>query len=159
MRLLALLAWLVVVPAHAELYRWIDPDTGSVKFSSLPPYDPRVTAELVPYKGPAQPPAAALEAMAAAAKPKPPAGSLGALEARWSELLTQLTGVAPQDFQRASEGLRQHMEAYESVRAELDRLDPAGAARRRNESQSLIERVKQGFAAQFSPTPPGQQKK
>jgi hypothetical protein len=48
------------------------------------------------------------------------------------------------------------MEAYEAVRAELDRLDPAGAARRRNESTSVLERLRQGFGAQFSTVPPGQ---
>lgn len=32
---IAMLAW--VAPAAADLYRWIDPETGSVKFSSYPP--------------------------------------------------------------------------------------------------------------------------
>ena len=39
-----LFAWLVVLlplTAHADLYRWIDPATGSVKYSSQPPSDPR----------------------------------------------------------------------------------------------------------------------
>src|SRR5207302_11413082 len=100
--------------------------------------------------------------------PKPPAvpvvskpaaaGAVEALQARWTEVLTQLTGVKPQDFNRAGEGIRQHIETYEAVRAELDRLDPAGAARRRTESIGLIDRLRQGFAAQFSTTPPGEQK-
>jgi len=36
---LALLAWAAQFsgPAAADLYRWVDPDTGSVKFSSYPP--------------------------------------------------------------------------------------------------------------------------
>ena len=89
-------------------------------------------------------------------KPKPAAGPVAALETRWSELLTQLTGVTPQDFTRSSDGLRQQVEAYEAVRIELDRLDPAGAARRRNESVTIVERLRQGFGAQFSPVPPGQ---
>ncbi len=58
--------------------------------------------------------------------------------------------MSSQEFNRGSEGLRQHMEAYEAVRAELDRMDPAGAARRRNESTSILERLRQGFGAQFS---------
>ena len=37
MRILLLLATLSAVPAHADLYRWVDPQTGSVKFSSYPP--------------------------------------------------------------------------------------------------------------------------
>jgi len=36
---LALLAWAAQFsgPAAADLYRWVDPATGSVKFSSYPP--------------------------------------------------------------------------------------------------------------------------
>ena len=153
MRALALsLLGLFALPAHADLYRWIDPDSGSVKLSSMPPSDPRVSAELVPFRGAAAP----APATPAAPKPKPAAGPVAALETRWSELLTQLTGAAPQDFNRASDGLRQQMEAYEAVRVELDRLDPAGAARRRNESSSILDRLRQGFGAQFSTVPPGQ---
>ena len=38
MRVLLLLRRaLVALPAHADLYRWVDPQTGSVKFSSYPP--------------------------------------------------------------------------------------------------------------------------
>ena len=33
--MIAMFAW--AVPAAADLYRWVDPDTGSVKFSSYPP--------------------------------------------------------------------------------------------------------------------------
>ena len=142
----------VALPAHADLYRWVDPDSGSVKLSTLPPSDQRVNAELVPFRDPAAP--AAPTAAPAAAKPKPPASPFAALEARWSELLTQLTGVSAQDFNRGSEGLRQHMEAYEAVRAELDRMDPAGAARRRSESTSILDRLRQGFGAAFSSAPP-----
>lgn len=152
MRALALLLF-IAAPAHADLYRWIDPESGSVKLSSMPPTDPSINAEVVPFRNPA---AVAPQAPAAAAKPKPAASPVVALEARWSELLTQLTGVTPQDFNRGADGLRQHMEAYEAVGAELDRLDPAGAARRRNESTSVLERLRQGFGAQFSTVPPGQ---
>lgn len=37
MRGLALLLLLCAAPALADLYRWVDPQTGSVKFSSYPP--------------------------------------------------------------------------------------------------------------------------
>ena len=148
-----LLLFCLVAPAHADLYRWIDPDTGSVKLSSLPPSDSGIAAEVVPYRAPSLP-----KPPAAPATSKPAASAVQALQAKWSEILTQITGLSPQDFQRGSEGLKQHLEAYEAVRLELDRMDPAGAARRRAESASLVEKVKQGFAAQFSPTPPGQQR-
>jgi len=151
MRALVLLAF-VSLPAHADLYRWIDPDTGSVKLSSLPPSDSGINAQVVPFKAPALP-----KSPAAPATSKPAASAVQALQAKWSEILTQITGLSPQDFQRGSEGLKQHLEAYEAVRVELDRIDPAGAARRRAESASLLEKIKQGFAAQFSPVPPGKQ--
>ncbi len=58
------LAATLLVPqlAAADLYRWVDPRTGSVKFSSAPPpwYEtergPKV--ERIPYKEPAAGPAA-----------------------------------------------------------------------------------------------------
>jgi len=146
-----LLLSVAALPAHADLYRWIDPQTGSVKLSSQPPTDPGINAELVPFRHPA----ASRQPAAAAQKPKSAAGALAELEARWSQLLTELTSATPQDSSRSSQGWQQHLEAYEAVRVELDRLDPAGAARRRNEATTLLERLKQGFAAQFSPRPPG----
>ena len=149
MKALVFLAFLSL-PAHADLYRWIDPDSGSVKLSSLPPSDASINAQVVPYKAPALP-------KAPAAPAKPAATMVQALQAKWSEILNQITGLSPQDFQRGGEGLKQHLEAYEAVRVEIDRIDPSGAARRRAESESLLERAKRGFAAQFSPTPPGQQ--
>jgi hypothetical protein len=36
-RALLLVAGLAAVPAHADLYRWIDPQSGSVKYSSVAP--------------------------------------------------------------------------------------------------------------------------
>ena len=144
MRALALILF-IALPAHADLYRWVDPESGSVKLSTQPPSDPTINAELVPFRNPAAP---APQASATAAKPKPAASPVAALEARWSELLTQLTGAPPQDFSRSGEGWRQQMETYEAVRAELDRLDPAGAARRRSESTSVLERLRQGFGQQ-----------
>jgi hypothetical protein len=27
----------LALPAHADLYRWVDPETGSIKFSNSPP--------------------------------------------------------------------------------------------------------------------------
>ena len=147
-------AWLLLLcfaaPAHADLYRWIDPESGSVKLSSLPPSDPTIGAELVQYRTPAAPKPPAVPV----AKPAAAGGTVEALQARFAEILTQLTGTKPQDFNRAGEGIRQQVAAYEAVRAELDRLDPAGAARRASESTSLVERLRQGFAAQFSTTPP-----
>ena len=143
MRTLVLL-FCLCAPAHADLYRWIDPETGSVKLSSLPPGDSSINADVVPYRAPPLP--------KSTATPRPAASAVQALQARWAEILTQITGLSPQDFQRGGAGLKQQLDAYESVRVELDRLDPAGAARRRAEAASLIQKARQGFAAQLNNT-------
>jgi len=129
--------------AHADLYRWLDPDTGSVRISSLPPSDPRVQAEIVRTPAARKPGAAA-------------SASLPELEARWRSLLMQLAVTTPEDFSKGGDGLRRQLEAYEAARAELDRRDPGGAARRRAESAPVMERLKQGAAAQLGRTPPAQ---
>lgn len=156
---LSALAFLLLVagPAHADLFRWVDPQTGSVKFSNVPPTDPGVNAEVLPYRGPV-PPAAAPGAIAAPVVAGASAGQpvVSMLETRLRELFTQLSGATPQDFNRSGAALKQQLETYEAVRAELDRLDPAGAARRLRDATRLFGRLKQGFAAGFSPTPPGQ---
>ncbi len=144
----------VAASAHADLYRWIDPQTGSVKLSSMPPSDPTINAQLVTFQAPAAPKPPATPPPAKPAATDATATSVQGLQARWSELMTQLAGITPQDFNKGAEGIKQHMEAYEAVRAELDRLDPGGAARRNAESASLLDRLRQGLAGQFSPAPP-----
>ena len=42
----------------------------------------------------------------------------------------------------------QFLQAYEAVRAELDRLDPGGAPRRSAATLALVERLKQALATQ-----------
>ena len=78
MRVLALAVALNAVPAHADLYRWVERETGAVKFSSSPPPwygDPEKergapAVEVIPYRGspaPAKP--AAVPAKPPPAKP------------------------------------------------------------------------------------------
>ena len=132
----------------ADLYRWIDPQSGSTKYSNFPPPwhgDPlregaSPAVEVLPYQAPAKPPAE---------KPAAPS-PLGRLEERWRSML-QLLSVTPQraDFERAGEGLQQQVKAFEAVRAELDRQDPGGAARRRAEEVGAFERLKKGLEAQL----------
>jgi len=130
-RALALLL-VLAAPAHADLYRWVDPDTGSVKFSSLPPANPELRAELLPYRGPPRQviPVAAPE-------------SLAALEARWRALVLQLASRSPQNTGRDRGALLEELGTYEALRAELDRRDPAGAPRRAAETGALVERLRQ----------------
>lgn len=143
----ALLLLLLSASAHADLYRWVDPATGSVKFSNLPP-DSGVNAEVVPYQGPVAP----KSSTSASAKPPSiaPAGtpSVPALEAHFNALYAQLASAPPQTYRNADENLRKQMQSYEALRAELDRLDPAGAPRRSAATLALVERLTQGLAAQ-----------
>jgi hypothetical protein len=159
MRFVVLLATLTaaLVPqaAHAELYRWVDPQTGSVKFSSYPPpwfgnqarelHAP--ATEVIVYQAPGAPRPAA----AAAAKPSAAAAILSALESQLAGL-RQFFSTLPSnaDFSRAGSGIQQQIEAYQAVSAELDRLDPAGAARRRAQEVGVMETLRRGLEAQFA---------
>jgi hypothetical protein len=158
MRALLLLVALAALPAHADLYRWIERETGSVKYSSYPPpwfgdparelHSPAV--EVIRYQGPAPAPSPA---------PAKPAGAslVEALEAQW-KTLTQFFGELPAstDFARAGSGLQQQLEAYQALSAELDRMDPAGAARRKAQEAGILETLRRGLQAQFSIKPPAQ---
>ena len=153
MRALLSIAILVATPAYADLYRWVDPQTGSVKFSSYPPPwfgQPALelsapATEVVVYRPPGAPKPAAEPA-----KPSVAASVLAALETRLAGL-TQFFSALPSntDFSRAGAGIQQQLEAYQAVAAELDRLDPAGAARRRQQEVGFMETLRRGLEAQF----------
>jgi len=153
-RALLSIAILVTTPAYADLYRWVDPQTGSVKFSSYPPPwfgQPALelsapATEVVVYRPPGAPRPAAEPA-----KPSVAASVLAALETRLAGL-TQFFSALPSntDFSRAGAGIQQQLEAYQAVAAELDRLDPAGAARRRQQEVGFMETLRRGLEAQFA---------
>jgi hypothetical protein len=138
------MAALAAFPAHADLYRWIDRQTGSVKFSNTPPPwygDPEKqrnapAVELIPYRASAAPVKPAVNEGAALAR------ALAVLEGRWAELNRFFAALpATADFSRAG-GLRRQLETYVALSAELDRLDPAGAARRRAQDAGILERLR-----------------
>jgi hypothetical protein len=139
MRVLVLVAACIAFAAHADLYRWVDPQTGSVKFSSTPPPwygDPEKergapAVQVVPYRA---------RANTAAAEKKPAAG-VAALEARWADLLRYFASLPPgADLS----GLQQQLQEYAAAGAELNRLDPAGAQRRRAQEAAAMARVGAG---------------
>ena len=140
-----MLLLLLPAAAHADLYRWIDPASGSVTFSNVPPAEPGVNAQVVPYRGPVPPKSAAPPPASAKTADAP---SVPALEAQFNALHAQLASAPPQNFRNADDKLRSQMQAYEALRAELDRLDPAGAPRRSAATLALVERLKQGLSAQ-----------
>jgi hypothetical protein len=97
-----------------------------------------VNAQVVPYQGPLRPkspPVAAADA-----------SSVPALETQFNVLYAQLASAPPQSYRNADNKLQGQMQAYEALRAELDRLDPAGAARRSAATLALVERLKQALA-------------
>jgi hypothetical protein len=119
---------LLVAPtlAYADLYRWVDPESGSVKLSNTPPpwYErgggPEV--ELIPYAAP--------RARPAAANPLAPS-SVGVLQARWREAL----------LADASQPTKERLQALATLNAELDKADPLGARRRQEEVSSILRRT------------------
>jgi hypothetical protein len=137
---LLVLAW-SAFHAHADLYRWVDPDSGSVKYSNLPP----------PWFGDAgkqrnAPPVEVIRERVPKAPRKPAAPPQGtaasasaavALEAHWAELAKFVASLPPTADPRADPALRHQIETYQALGAELDRIDPAGAARRRAHEASL----------------------
>jgi hypothetical protein len=159
---LALLAWAGAAPA--DLYRWVDPQTGSVKYSSYPPpwygdealerRAPKVERipagrEPPPVRGgveelPAAAAASAGSAGSAREAPAslPPGRRAEVLADQWREFLTAFAALRqPDEIDRARTTLRPQLEAFQKLSAELDRADPAGAERRAAEAKPVIARL------------------
>ena len=124
--MLALAFLLLCSSAHADLYRWVDPESGSVKLSNTPPpwYErgggPLV--ERIPYTTPG--------VRSTAADPLAPT-PVGVLQARWREAL----------LAASSQPTKESMQVLALVTAELDKADPAGARRRQEEVASILRRM------------------
>lgn len=129
---LALLVMLAAAPlaARADLYRWVDPASGSVKYSNYAPAAP-AGAEVLTYRGPAGAAPAAAEG----------------LEERRRVLLRAIAEPPAGDSRSPGTALRRQMQDYQALSEELDRLDPAGAARRRAEEAGILEKMRRGLEA------------
>ncbi len=136
-------AFLWAGAAAADLYRWVDPETGAVKFSNTPPpwygnetlqrRAPQV--ERIPERArPALPEADAPAKPLAAAKPG--AATPGALEAKRKELLSQVAASISNPAQA-----QRMMEEYSLLLAEMDQKDPKGAAARRADTEATLEKI------------------
>lgn len=171
--LIALLLAIFAGTAVADLYRWVDPETGSVKFSSYPPpwYGdaekekgaPRV--EHIPERKSASTPGTpvnvpgptGLPGAAATSPGAPQAASLEALEEQRKRLMLEIASPTGQkDLQSGGAALKKRLESFAAVSTQLDRLDPAGAEKRRAEAQPVLEKLVQGLSAPPKSTPGSQ---
>jgi len=149
MRFLVLVVALSAFSAHADLYRWVDRETGSVKYSNTPPpwfgdaekQRGAPAVEVIRARTPALPREAAPPPEGAAAR----ASAVAALEARWVELARSIAALPPTtDLSRPGGGVRQQLEAYQALSAELERIDPAGAPRRHAVEAGVFEAARRG---------------
>jgi hypothetical protein len=158
--------------ALADLYRWVDPETGSVKFSSYPPpwygkpalerRSPKV--ERIPAgkaPPPAEPESPGEPLPAASQRPAPDAAdpkagsTVAGLETARKTLLQRLEALQRGEERGAdSRALPPLLAAYQALVAELDRVDPQGAAARRTETQALLERLRALMGAPSGPKLP-----
>jgi hypothetical protein len=145
--------------AQAELYRWVDRETGQVKFSNTPPAwfgDPEKQrrnppVEVIRYRSSAEKPKPTPAAEATAAE----ARTIASLEARWLELTRFFASLPPgTDLARAGPKLQQQLDTYQAISAELERLDPRGATRRRSQEAAVIDSVRREQQPTSSPRRP-----
>jgi hypothetical protein len=146
--ILAMIFW--AGTACADLYRWVDPETGAVKFSNYPPpwYGnedkqrgapkvERIPERSRPVLQETEAPAPKVNPAAAAAKQV--AGPLGPLDARRKELLSQVAASISNPAQA-----QKLLEEYALLTAEMDRKDPKGADGRRAETESALGKLTKG---------------
>jgi hypothetical protein len=134
--------------AHADLYRWVDPDTGSVKYSSYPP--PWYGDEAMQRRAPkveripagrdssARPDAAAGGAQDAAR-------GYEVLEAQRKAMLQQMPAIAARGgTERGVPALQKQLEAFTALSEQIDKLNPEGAAARRVEAEAVLQKLIKG---------------
>jgi hypothetical protein len=144
----AMMAW--AGAAGADLYRWVDQESGSVKYSSYPPpwygdeakqrRAPKV--EVIPSGRDTAARPAPLDAETEAAKKNDVAKGLEPLEVRRRQLLAAISAIPPNfDYARDGPAFRRQIEAFQAVSMEMDKLDPKGAERRLAEAKVAIARL------------------
>ena len=134
--------------ARADLYRWVDPETGSVKYSSYPP--PWYGDEANQRRGPKveRIPAGtdpSVRPEAPAGVPQDAARSYEALEAQRKAMLQQLPAVAARGgSERGVPALQKQLEAFAALSDQIDKLNPEGAAARRAEAEAVLQKLIKG---------------
>jgi hypothetical protein len=125
------------LPARADLYRWIDPETRAIKYSSYPP----------PWAGDAErerrsPPVEVLRYTPRGAARTPEGDkAIAPLEERRRRLLQELLAL-PERRDRGPDEIQRQLQAYQLLAYELDRLDPKGAPARKAEDYEVMEKLR-----------------
>ena len=145
--LLAILGW--AGAAAADLYRWVDPESGSVKISNAPPPwygDPAKQrrapkVQVIPSGGkePITPePGEKLRDLGTV---------LEGLEARRKAMLLQFPPlVAQSGSEGGAQALQRHVDEYTKLADQIDKIYPQGAAARRGEMQMAMDKIVKGGA-------------
>ena len=146
-----------VADALAELYRWRDPQSGRIKYSSYPPpwygdESRAANAPKVEVLGGDKP-----GGDANAKAPDPMAEKVAEviqfMEQRREQLLSRITVArASAGFSPTDPGFRADLEAYRNVTRELDKFDPKGAGARRRADSRVFENL--GIEPQSPAEPP-----
>lgn len=142
---------LLAGPAAADLYRWIDPETGSTKYSSYPPPwygDPAKArrapkVEVIPA-GKASPARVDGEDDALPAARANAGETLVELAARRKTMLQQLAVLSAQTGPDRGQALSKQLEGFAALTDRMDKLDPKGAPARNAEAQALVEKIIKG---------------
>ncbi len=144
----AMAVFLWPLAAAADLYRWVDPETGSVKFSSYPP--PWYGDQAKQHRAPkveriptGRDPAARADVAEGSAQDA--AKSYEALEAQRKAMLQQMPSIAARGgSERGVPALQKHLEAFGALSEQIDRLNPEGAAARRTEAEAVLQKLIKG---------------
>ena len=135
--------------AHAQLYRWVDPATGSVKFSSVPPPwygDPALErrapkTERIPSGAPAPAVRGDLPPPADPSAARPLSPLLGILDEQRRMLIRDIVAVAAKGGPEAVATARRKADEVQAIMDQLDKADPAGIANRQADLQPAVKAV------------------
>jgi len=138
----------------AELYRWRDPQTGAIKYSSYPPpwygdESREATAPKVEVLGNRESETASRQPADEMAEKV--AEVIRFMEQRRKQLLSRMTVArASAGFDPSDPGFKADLQAYQTVTRELDKFDPKGAGARRRADARVFENlgIEAGASAQ-----------
>ncbi len=141
---LTVLFAVIASDAFAELYRWRDPQTGNIRYSSYPPpwygdesreaSAPKVEVIGAQREGASRTPADEMAEKVAEV--------IRFMEQRREQLLSRMTVArASAGFDPEDAAFKADLQAYRAVTRELDKFDPKGASLRRRADARAFENL------------------